>query len=180
MKLVQSNDEADTIETTKSAFQSYQPTPEGVETALTILTRLKGIGPATASLILACYDPEKVPFFSDELFRYLHWEGSRGKGWDRKLQYSLKEYKSLVEKANVVLKRLGKDISAVEMEKAAYVLGKREAALTRSGPPKAAGADESREKAMRKRTVPDGVERVSDTSSRAAVSRKSKRQKASS
>ena len=66
--------------------------------ALTTLTKLKGIGPATASLLLSTSDPENVPFFSDELFRWAFWEDKPGCRWDRKISYSAKEYRELVAK----------------------------------------------------------------------------------
>ncbi len=96
--------------------------------SITALSKLKGIGPATASLLLSCYDPVKIPFFSDELYRYLHWEEGKSKGWDRKINYTIKEYKSLFERVTELRERLekesGKTVSAIDIEKAAYVLGK--------------------------------------------------------
>ena len=94
-----------------------------------MMTDLRGIGPATASLFLSCYDPVKVPFFSDELYRYLHWEeDARTKGWDRKIGYTMKEYRALFEKLQGLRGRLekesGKDVKAVDVEKMAYALAK--------------------------------------------------------
>ena len=93
-----------------------------------MMTDLRGIGPATASLFLSCYDPVKVPFFSDELYRYLHWEDARQKGWDRKIGYTMKEYRALFEKLQVLRVRLekesGKDVKAVDIERMAYALAK--------------------------------------------------------
>lgn len=96
--------------------------------SITALNKLKGIGPATSSLLLSCYDPVRVPFFSDELYRYLHWEDAKSKGWDRKINYTIKEYKTLFERVAELRERLEKQsgigVSAVDIEKAAYVLGK--------------------------------------------------------
>jgi len=89
---------------------------------------LKGIGPATAALLLSTSDLEKMPFFSDELFRWALWENKSGAGWDRKIKYSIKEYSELKEKVDGLRERVGK--GAVEAEKVAYVLGKREADLS--------------------------------------------------
>ena len=140
--------------------------------ALTHLTTLKGVGPATASLILSCWDPRKVPFFSDEVFRWLHFEElalteepetepppkkkrktsepepkkSKGKtgtkgaasagGWGRKITYSMKEYRSLLEQWEALRRRMeggegeGEEedqvVEAWEVEKAAYVLFREE------------------------------------------------------
>ena len=70
----------------------------------------------------------KVPFFSDELYRYLHFEEAKSKGWDRKISYTMKEYKSLFEKLQTLRERLEKEnkrqVSAIDIEKMAYVLGK--------------------------------------------------------
>ena len=96
--------------------------------SITVLNKLKGIGPATSSLLLSCYDPFKVPFFSDELYRYVHWEEAKSKGWDRKISYTIKEYRALFERVAELQERLkrdsGKEVSAIDIEKAAYVLGK--------------------------------------------------------
>ena len=70
----------------------------------------------------------KVPFFSDELYRYLHFEEVKSKGWDRKISYTMKEYKSLFEKLQTLRERLEKEnkqqVSAIDVEKMAYVLGR--------------------------------------------------------
>ena len=96
---------------------------------MTALSKLKGIGPATASLLLSCYDPVNVPFFSDELYRYLHWEETRAKGWDRKIGYTMKEYKTLYDRLQPLRERLqkegGQEVKAVDVEKMAYAMCKR-------------------------------------------------------
>lgn len=51
----------------KSASQkAFQALPD-VSKAVTELTVLKGVGPATASAILAAYAPDVAPFMSDEV-----------------------------------------------------------------------------------------------------------------
>jgi hypothetical protein len=121
MNLVKSNP-ADTIqETTQSAFVE----PE-VMKALKILTSLRGIGPATASLLLSVHQPDTVPFFSDELFRWTQWDvvakKGEGEGWDRKIKYNVGEYKEVLKSVEELRTRLG--IRVVDAEKVAYVLGK--------------------------------------------------------
>ncbi|CAF9934524.1 hypothetical protein IMSHALPRED_009738 [Imshaugia aleurites] len=127
-KLVASNSVKDVRETTKNAFEIFEANKEDYGKSITALSKLKGIGPATASLLLSCYDPIKVPFFSDELYRYLHWDDAKLKGWDRKINYTTKEYRTLFEKVTELRERLkkdsGKEVSAIDIEKAAYVLGK--------------------------------------------------------
>ena len=130
-KLVASNSATDIHETTKNAFSIYEIDNDDYAKAITALSKLKGIGPATSSLLLSCYDPMRIPFFSDELYRYVHWEPAKSKGWDRKINYTIKEYKSLFEKVTELRSRLerdsGKEVSAIDIEKAAYVLGKNDA-----------------------------------------------------
>ena len=80
----------------------------------------------------------KIPFFSDELYRYLLWEEAKSKGWDRKINYTIKEYKILFERVASLRERLekesGKEVSAIDIEKAAYVLGKNALASSRGLP----------------------------------------------
>lgn len=162
-KLVASNNAADVREATKTGFAVYEADNNDFAKAITTLAKLKGIGPATASLLLSCYDPMKVPFFSDELYRYLHFEEAKTKGWDRKISYSAKEYKSLFEKTQTLRERLSMasdskrprtsstssqaSISALEIEKLAYVLGKQatKSQIPPPSPPHASAQDDNRE-----------------------------------
>jgi len=92
--------------------------------ALKTLTALKGIGPATASLLLAVAAPETVPFFSDELFRWCTWDQSGSpSGWKRAIKYNVKEYETLCRRVGELKERL--DVRAVDVEKVAWVLGKQ-------------------------------------------------------
>lgn len=114
--------------TTKNAFKEYAADNSKFAKSITALSKLKGIGPATASLLLSCYDPATVPFFSDELFRYMHWSDAKSKGWDPKISYTMKEYKDLFEKVQVLRERLEKEsgqvVKAIDIEKCAYALAK--------------------------------------------------------
>ena len=120
--------------TTKSAFEIYESDNSDFAKCMTALTKLKGIGPATASLLLSCYDPVKVPFFADELFRYLYWSENKSNGWDRKINYSMKEYKDMYEKVQILRERLekasGETVKAIDIEKMAYALAKGDQNLT--------------------------------------------------
>jgi hypothetical protein len=122
---VQQNSEEFVKETTIAGFSA-----DSWNDSLSILSKLKGIGPATAALLLSTSDPEKLPFFSDELFRWAFWENRSGSGWDRKIKYSAKEYRELKENVDGLRDRIGK--GAIEAEKVAYVLGKRETDLSTS------------------------------------------------
>ena len=128
--LVQQND--DVVTTTRDAFTTFSnlgKDAKAVKEALNILTVLRGIGPATASLLLAVFDPDTVPFFSDELFRWCSFEDGKGQGWDREIKYNVKEYLELFDRVSTFRTRLAKDferdVTAVEIEKVAYVLGKQ-------------------------------------------------------
>ncbi|KAK3943700.1 hypothetical protein QBC46DRAFT_306842 [Diplogelasinospora grovesii] len=114
MKLVSSNDPKAAQETIQKAFKLYQDKSD-VSAALGILTQLKGIGPATASLLLAVHDPENVIFFADEAFYWLCCGGSKAP-----IKYNLKEYTDLNTRAQAVAKRLG--VKAVDVERVAFVL----------------------------------------------------------
>ena len=144
--LVASNPPSAILTSTRTAFTTYSTNPDtsGNTKALNALTTLKGVGPATASLLLSCYDPTHIPFFSDELYRYLHWEeGSRGKGWDRKIGYTLKEYRALCDRLQILRLRLehesGEEVKAVDIEKMAYALAKSEQQAEGLGEPKGEG-----------------------------------------
>lgn len=67
MKLVSSNASNVVEDTIKKAIGLYRDKSD-VSGALQILTQLKGIGPATASLLLAVHDADNVIFFADEAF----------------------------------------------------------------------------------------------------------------
>ncbi len=118
MKLVSSNDAAFVQDTIRQAVKHYRDKSD-VAGALDILTRLKGIGPATASLLLAVHDADKVVFFADEAFYWLCCGGSKAP-----IKYNLKEYRELNERAQALAKRLG--VRAVDIERVAFVLMRQE------------------------------------------------------
>jgi hypothetical protein len=110
---------------TRSVFTAYNESPSPDRAALVgRLSKLKGIGPATASLILAVFDPDGAVFFGDEVFRWVGWDEltKAGKGWSRRIGYNLTEYRQLDRLASDVVKRLG--VKAVEVEMVGYVLGR--------------------------------------------------------
>ncbi|GAB7342110.1 hypothetical protein MBLNU457_g0383t1 [Dothideomycetes sp. NU457] len=99
------------------------------------LSTLRGIGPATASLLLNTHSPSEIPFFSDELYRWLRFSdptdvkgpGKGTKGWERRIGYTAKEYMELVRRMCTFrdrLRTLGRDAGATDIECVAYVLGK--------------------------------------------------------
>ncbi|KAK3336734.1 hypothetical protein B0T19DRAFT_49584 [Cercophora scortea] len=114
MKLVSSNEPEALRETIREAIEDYR-TSSDVPGAVGTLTKLRGIGPATASLLLAVHDQENVIFFADEAFYWLCCGGSKGP-----IKYNLKEYTELNERARALARRLG--VKAVDVERVAFVL----------------------------------------------------------
>ena len=129
--------------------------------SLNTLVKLKGIGPATAALLLSTNNPKELPFFSDELFRWAFWCDLPGSRWDRKIKYSLKEYRDLVARVDELRARIGK--SALEAEKVAYVLGKRETSLGDSVRP---GEDEAATGGVDKEAPPKRTAIENDTNAK--------------
>ncbi|KAK4039842.1 hypothetical protein C8A01DRAFT_16206 [Parachaetomium inaequale] len=138
MKLVSSNEPGFVKDTVQEAVTHYRDKPD-VSDALKILTQLKGIGPATASLLLAVHDPRRVVFFADEAFYWLCCDGSKAP-----IKYNLKEYTDLNKRAQALAKRLG--VKAVDIERVAFVLmrqpqDEKTASTSVSKPPTGSPAD---------------------------------------
>jgi hypothetical protein len=124
--LVQSNPPSAIEEITRKASDALSgpSTSTSPLPALKILVGLKGVGPATASLLLSVLEPREACFFSDEVFRWCAWDEGK-EGWQRKIKYNVKEYEVIVKKVEELRRRLGEgDVEAVQVEKVAYVLGK--------------------------------------------------------
>ncbi|KAF4339096.1 hypothetical protein FBEOM_6991 [Fusarium beomiforme] len=119
MNLISSNDARDAQEIVKQAYEAYKKDAD-IEAALGILTELRGIGPATASLLLAVHDAARVIFFADEAFWWLCCNGKQSS-----IKYNIKEYRTLCSKADDLRNRLG--VQASDVEKVAYVLMKQAA-----------------------------------------------------
>ncbi|KAK4575407.1 hypothetical protein LTR86_001261 [Recurvomyces mirabilis] len=118
-KLINENDEEQVVKITTHAFGIYEQEPDGIKKVISQLCQLRGVGPATASLILSVHDEANIPFFSDELFRWAFWNKS---GWEQKIKYTAKEYFELYDRVRDFRKRL--DVPALSVEKVAYVLGR--------------------------------------------------------
>ncbi|KAG6422046.1 hypothetical protein SASPL_118607 [Salvia splendens] len=81
---------------TDASTMAFAALPD-VSKAVSALTVLKGVGPATASAVLAAYAPDVAPFMSDEAMVAV-----LGNSKD----YSLKTYVSFVEKVQAKTKEL--------------------------------------------------------------------------
>ena len=153
---------------TRDGFKAFAgKSSKHAKEALNILIKLRGIGPATASLLLSVFDPDTAPFFSDELFRWCFFEDGKGHGWDRDIKYNVKEYLELFDKVQQFrerfIKQSKREVAAVEMEKVAYVLGKLAAAGVSTA--SAAGTKRKAEVAPDKDLHDDSVATARDESS---------------
>ncbi|KAG8674979.1 hypothetical protein FPOAC1_000954 [Fusarium poae] len=117
MKLVSSNDPNDAQDVIKQALEIYDEKADTVAT-VDVLTKLRGIGPATASLLLAVHDASRVIFFADEAFWWLCCSGKQ-----TPIKYNAKEYRMLCSEVDGLRNRLG--VKASDIEKVAYVLMKQ-------------------------------------------------------
>jgi hypothetical protein len=114
MKLVSSNDAEGVKQTVQEALATYRKDKDA-SAAVNVLIKLKGIGPATASLLLAVHAPDDVTFFSDEAFYWLCCDGKIAP-----IKYNAKEYRELDVEASKLAKRLS--VRAVDVEKVAFVI----------------------------------------------------------
>jgi len=89
--------------------------PPKLAEAISVVSKLQGVGSATAPLLCSIFDPENVPFFEDDLYEWLFPKSD-------KLKYNLKEYQALFHATRKMQKRLG--VMAVEIEKVGFVIGR--------------------------------------------------------
>lgn len=131
LHLIAANNEDTVVDTTTAAFATAD-----IKAAFEQLcSGLRGVGPATASYVLAAHRPTQVPVFSDEGFRWIvYYGGLIGPGsavpspWGCKIKYSQAEYWDYYEKASAVVSRLQLE-SCEDVERAGFVLGQEAARL---------------------------------------------------
>lgn len=167
MKLVSSNEELFVRDTAKSALETYSKKADA-SAAIDVLTRLKGIGPATASLLLAVHDPQNIVFFADEAFYWLCNHGRRDH-----IKYNAKEYKELHENSRKLAKRL--NVKAIDVERVAYVLLNEPRASPPTKPPPATPNNAAA--AAEKTTSPATKRRREGAIEASSAPRRSKRSK---
>ncbi|KAK8008576.1 hypothetical protein PG991_011127 [Apiospora marii] len=114
MKLVASNDTDFVSDTIAGAMSAYWKAPDASK-ALDGIAKLKGVGPATASLLLSVHDPGSVIFFSDEAYYWLCHDAKMCP-----IKYNAREYQDLNSATQKLVERLG--VSATDIEKVAYVV----------------------------------------------------------
>ncbi|KIH91890.1 hypothetical protein SPBR_01853 [Sporothrix brasiliensis 5110] len=132
MKLVESNPTATLQETIREAGKKFfaatctvpvrdvrLPARDGAALrSVKMLCELKGIGPATASLLLAVHYPKEVIFFSDEVYAWL----CGGASHNPPSKYNAKEYESVVDGMLALVRRLPEEFGPLDVEKVAYVV----------------------------------------------------------
>ncbi|DAA76325.1 TPA_exp: Uncharacterized protein A8136_0997 [Trichophyton benhamiae CBS 112371] len=141
MGLIRSNAEAQVESVSKEAFSSLaEDSQAGVfpEAAVQLLCKsFRGVGPATASLILSLAPETSTPFFSDELYYWLCMDlYSRDQQVPRhklpKLKYNVKEYQDLWDAFTKLRRRIQQlseesetkqTFSVQDIEKIAFVIG---------------------------------------------------------
>jgi hypothetical protein len=103
---------------TNSAFAYHASNPSDIAGTLKLLsTPLRGVGPATASLLLAIYDPANVIFFSDEVYYWLVAGGQKVS-----LKYTSSEFVAAHAQCQLLQARL--NVTPTEIEKVAFVIMK--------------------------------------------------------
>ena len=110
-------------DTTTKAFALYATSRDDPFPALKSLAALRGVGPATASLLLAAAFPDDVPFFADEILLWLR-RSDGEEGWEKpKLKYDWKEYREVWDGVGSVRGRFGEEeVSAEDVERAGWVV----------------------------------------------------------
>lgn len=116
LKKVGTNSDETVEAATKDAFEHYKANPTEIDAVIKKLKDpLKGIGPATASLILSVYDPDHVTFFSDEVFKWLVNDGEH----KPTPKYTVSEFAKVHAAAKNLATRL--HVSPLQIEKVAFV-----------------------------------------------------------
>ncbi|KAI1179104.1 hypothetical protein F4777DRAFT_535613 [Nemania sp. FL0916] len=173
MKLVSSND-GDSVKTTIQDALAQYWSENNVSKAIDAIAKLKGIGPATASLLLSVHDPDRVIFFSDEAFWWLCSGGQKSV-----IKYTAKEYQQLNDVAGKLARRL--EVAATDVEKVAYVVMK-DGSTTTSTEPRAKLPPVKKEKVNDKKAeqkVAGKRKSSQDTDTKDGPLRRSQRQKTS-
>lgn len=117
LKKVGTNSEEAVEAATKDAFTYYKSNPTDIATVIHKLKEpLKGIGPATASLILSVRDPDHVTFFSDEVFKWLVNDGEH----KPTPKYNIAEFEKVHSAAKALSTRLR--VNPLQIEKVAFVI----------------------------------------------------------
>ncbi|KAL4759634.1 uncharacterized protein BDW70DRAFT_161524 [Aspergillus foveolatus] len=147
LSMIRQNQEKTISDTTASAFSSLPASVERMDgfeaigsALLTLTTPLRGVGSATASLILSVACPEMIPFYSDDVYLWVcagvypssSSSSKRSKevkpNGEPNVRYNIAEYRRLWEGVEGLRARLnkeadeGKRVSCKDVEKVALVV----------------------------------------------------------
>jgi hypothetical protein len=131
LHLIDSNPPASVVSATTEAFSILGKSvtlEEGLAPAIKAASKLKGVGPATATYVLAAFRPKDVPVFSDDGYRWVMWEEGKGRGWDKVIKYTEKEYIGYFQGVGEVKERL--KVNGEDVERCGFVLGKEAEGIT--------------------------------------------------
>ncbi|KAL4751478.1 hypothetical protein BDW72DRAFT_192851 [Aspergillus terricola var. indicus] len=145
--MIRQNQEKTISDTTASAFSSLPASVEGNDgfeaigsALLTLATPLRGVGPATASLILSVACPEMIPFYSDDVYLWIcagvypssSFSSKKTKevkpNGEPNVKYNVAEYRRLWEGVQGLRARLNEEadeerrVSCKDVEKVALVI----------------------------------------------------------
>ncbi|QSZ29591.1 hypothetical protein DSL72_004107 [Monilinia vaccinii-corymbosi] len=156
LKKVATNPDDIVESATKDAFDHYKAHPNEIDIVINKLKdRLRGIGPAIASLILSVHDPEHVTFFSDEVFKWLVNDGEH----KPTPKYNVAEFQKVHAAAKALAARLR--VNPLQIEKVAFVIIKEtEPVLVPKDKPAPSGRGRGRP------SKPDSEKRVKPPSGR--------------
>jgi len=108
----------DLRDSTRAAFELYGEDSKNLKKATSIITKLQGVSLPTATLVMSVFNPEGVPYFCDDLYRYLHVPEREREA------IMMAKYTSLCEKVlevrNRVKEQENKEVTAQDLEKVVH------------------------------------------------------------
>ncbi|KAE8453021.1 hypothetical protein EG329_012208 [Mollisiaceae sp. DMI_Dod_QoI] len=153
-----SNSALQVREITRKAFSEFDTKKDGISAAIKTLQELIGVPLLMATLLLSMYDPNRVPYFSDELDRYVDWGAPKkeGRRATKNVSHTMKEYHYVYERVQQIRERVkkesGKEVRAVDIELVAHFIGLTAADTTlRDKDPNATAVAVAKEERPRKK-----------------------------
>ncbi|KAI0387574.1 kinase-like protein [Hypomontagnella monticulosa] len=125
-KLINKNRGRNVEDVTRRAIQKYDEGPGSIAQilqAMRILTELKGVELSRASLLLSVVYPDTLPFFSKDIYRWIHWDEESG--WAQDFIWTPDKYEDTLQQVASLRKKYsvnGAIARAVDVEKVVFVL----------------------------------------------------------